>query len=78
MFLAFPVKDRVGLCQRFFTGVSPIESTMIMLEETLQSVDVSDCFRLSLVLASKNDSFHVDATVLSNVFLHIPTPAVSD
>jgi hypothetical protein len=38
------------------TGVSPIESTMIMLEEKLQSVDVSDCFWLSLILASENDS----------------------
>jgi hypothetical protein len=51
---------------------------MIMLEEILQSADVSDCLRLSLVLVSENDSIQVDATVLSNGFLHIPTLVVSD
>jgi hypothetical protein len=51
-------------------GVSPIESTMIMFEEMLQSLDGSDCFRLSLILTSKNDSIRVNATPIPSGFSH--------
>ncbi len=54
-------------------GVSPVETIMVMIEELLQSAVANDCFRLSPVLADKNDSIRIDTTAMPNgiVYSHI-------
>ena len=48
------------------TGVAPVETIMVMVEELFQSVVANDCFRLSLVLADENDAIRIDTTAMPN------------
>ena len=48
------------------TGVSPVETIMVMVEELLQSAGANDCFRLSLVLGDESSVVRVDTTAMPN------------
>ncbi len=48
------------------SDISPVETIMVMIEELLQSAVVSDCFRLSFVLADEDDAIRINTTAMPN------------
>ena len=59
------------------TGVSPAETIGIMVEEFLQSCDVTRRLNLSMVLASENRAIRLDSTAFPSGFVVTLTQDVS-
>ena len=48
------------------TGVSPVETIKVMIEELLQSAVVNESIHLSLVLGDESNAVRVDTTAMPN------------
>jgi len=55
------------------TSISPATTINVMLEELLQSADVSRALRLSIVLAEEDRVLRLDSLAMPNGFVHAQT-----
>ena len=55
------------------TGISPAATISVMVEEFLQSADVSSALRLSVVLVDNHRAASLDSLALPNGFVYAQT-----
>ena len=55
------------------TGVSPVETIRLMIEELLQSAVVNDPIRLSLILGDERNAIRFDARAMPNGIVYSQT-----